>query len=169
MDLIDLPEFGPDDYQQIVDGEFDPFGTDHLCITWRDKSGHVGMMEEGRLIAHAGWVPVQVRESTGQILNALGFGGVMVHRDHRGRGVGQTLVSGAMDKMRQLDVSIAMLFCRTVRLAFYERLGWLLVGGTVTADQPDGLLVMPLETCWTPLVVGAGPPQGDLHVEGLPF
>jgi len=169
MDLIDLPEFGPDRRQLIVDGESDPYGTDHLGIIWRDKTGHVGIVEEGRLIAHAGWVSVQVREATGQILNALGFGGVMVHRDYRGRGVGQTLVSGAMEQMRQLNESIAMLFCRTVRLPFYERLGWRSVGGTVTADQPDGLLVMPLETCWTPLTAGAGPPRADLHVEGLPF
>jgi len=169
MELIDLPEFGPDRYQQIVDGESDPFGTDYLSIVWRDKSGHVGITAEGRLIAHAGWVSVQVRGATGQILNALGFGGVMVHRDYRGRGVGRNLVSGAMEKMRELDESIAILFCRPVRLAFYERLGWLSVGGTVTADQPDGLLVMPLETCWTPLVTGAQLPEKDLHIEGLPF
>ena len=167
--LIDLPNFGPDDYAQIVDGEVDLFGTDHLGIEWRDKSGHVGLTEEGRLIGHAGWVPVQVRGTTGQVTDVWGLGGVMVHRDYRGGGAGCQVVSGAMERMVELGGSIGMLFCRPPRLRFYERLGWFRLANAVTADQATGTITMPLVTCWTPLVEGAALPASDLHVEGLPF
>jgi predicted N-acetyltransferase YhbS len=167
--LIDLPDFGPDDFERIVDGETDPFGTEHLGIVWRDKSGHVGLTMESRLIGHAGWVPVQVQGPTGQIVNVLGLGGVMLHRDFRGNGAGRQVVVGAMKRMADLGGSIGMLFCRSERLPFYERIGWLHIEKTVTADQPTGLITMPLNTCWTPLVEGALLPPTDLHVEGLPF
>jgi predicted N-acetyltransferase YhbS len=169
MKLIDLPDFGLDDQEQIVDGEADPYDSDHLGIVWRDKSGHVGLTEEDRLIAHAGWVPIQVQGTTGQVVDVLGLGGVMVHRDFRGKGAGRQVVLGAMTRMVEVGGSIGMLFCGSHRLSFYERIGWFQIDKTVTADQPTGLITMPLVTCWTPLIDGAIPPATNLHIEGLPF
>ena len=169
MQLVDLGDCGPGDFAEIVDGETDPYGTDHLGIVWRDKSGHIGLSEEGRLIGHAGWVPVQVQGTNGQVVDVLGLGGVMVHREFRGKGAGRQVVLGAMRRMVDLGGSIGMLFCRSERLRFYERMGWFPIDKTVTADQPSGLITMPLVTCWTPLVEGALPPATDLRVEGLPF
>jgi predicted N-acetyltransferase YhbS len=169
VELIDLPEFSPADYRQIVGDEPDPFGTDQLGISWRAKSDHVGLMVEGRLIAHAGWVAADMRTESGVTLEVLGLGSVLVHRDRRGRGLGRQLVAGTMEKMRARDVSMAVLFCRTERLPFHRRLGWLPVEADVTVGQPDGTIVMPLLTCWVPLVEGAVMPAGDLQVEGLPF
>jgi hypothetical protein len=94
---------------------------------------------------------------------------VLVQRDRRGRGLGGLLVAGTMEKMRSRDVALAALFCRTERLPFYQRLGWLPIDTDVTVGQPDGTLVMPLKTCWVPLIEGAVMPTGDLHVDGLPF
>ena len=66
------------------------------------------------------------------------LGSVLVHRKHRGAGVGRQLVSGAMTKMGELGTPLGMLFCRTPRVSFYESLGWRPVDGTVTVDQrPD--------------------------------
>lgn len=169
VQLVDMPQFGPDDYAEIVDGEPDPFGTDGLGIEWRGKTSHVGLREEGRLVGHAGWVPAKVESMSGATFEVLGLGGVMVHRDRRGNGVGHRLVLGTMDRMRELGDSVAMLFCRDQRLPFYERLGWLPIHGTVTADQTNGMITVPLVTCWTPLVEGAALPDTDLHVVGLPF
>jgi len=169
VELIDLPDFGPDDYALIVDGETDPFATEALGIEWREKTGHVGLTEAGRLIGHAAWVPVRVQTTTGQSVEVLGLGGVILHRDYRGNGAGRQVVSGAMTRMAALGGSIGMLFCLPERLRFYEGLGWYSIDRAVTADQPAGSIRMPMVTCWTPLVDGATLPATDLHVEGLPF
>ncbi len=169
MDLIDLLEFGADDYAQIQDGESDPFGTDHLGISWREKPAHLGLVDDGRLIAHAGWVPTRARTITGTPIEAVGLGSVLVHRKHRGAGVGRQLVSGAMTRMRELNKPLGLLFCRTQRVRFYESLGWRPIEGEVTVDQPAGPMVMPLVTCWTPLTEEVSLADEDLRVEGLPF
>jgi GNAT superfamily N-acetyltransferase len=169
VELVDLPDFGVHDYADIEDGEKDPFGTDRLGIFWLEKENHLGLTEAGRLIGHAGWVPSRARAATGELIEVVGLGGVLMHRTHRGSGVGRQLVSGAMTRMRDLDRPLGMLFCRTERVRFYEGLGWHRVHGQVTVDQPSGPMVMPLVTCWTALTSGAAPPETDLHVEGLPF
>ena len=169
VELIDLPDFGPDDFAQITAGASDPFGTDHLGIVWQEKTDHVGLIDEGQLIGHAGWIASRVRAADGQVVEVLGLGGVMIHGDRRGRGVGGVLVRGTMEKMRASGGSLAMLFCRPERLSFYGRLGWLPIRDEVTVEQPDGTIVMPLCTCWTALVEGESMPAGGLHLEGLPF
>ena len=168
MELTDLPDFGPDDFALIEDGEVDPYGTDHLGITWREKTGHVGLMESGRLIAHAGWVPVRTRVAV-EAVEAVGLGSVLVHRDHRGQGIGGQLVAGAMARMGALGSPIGLLFCRTQRVPFYRRLGWEVLPHGATADQPSGRVTMPLVTCWTRFVDSPSPPAVELEIEGLPF
>ncbi len=169
VELIDLPEFGPDDFDLVTGGEPDPFGTDHLGIEWLDKSDHLGLMDGGRLIGHAGWVASTVRTADGWEGAVLGLGGVMMHPDYRGHGVGAQLVEGAMARMRSGGPRLGILFCRPERLAFYGRLGWIPVTSEVTVDQPTGTIVMPLRTCWSALEEGASLPAGDLRVVGLPF
>ncbi len=168
VEVIDRPEYGPDDLARVTGGQSDPFGTDHLGIVWRDKSEHVALIDDGRLIGCAGWVASEVRVA-GQDVEVLGLGGVIVHPAHRGRGIGAQLVGGAMRRMRSSGCSLAMLFCRPERLAFYGRLGWVPVEDEVTVEQPRGLIVMPLRTCWTPLTAGGALPEGSLRLNGLPF
>ena len=169
VELVDLPEFGPDEAARIAGGEPDPFGTDHLGIVWQEKTDHVGLIDDGHLIGYAGWTARQVSTADGQVVEVLGLGGVMVQSERRGSGVGGELVLGAMQRMRAAGGVLAMLFCRAERLAFYERLGWIPIRDDVTVEQPGGGIVMPLHTCWTPLVEGATMPAGELGVEGLPF
>ena len=52
MDLIDLPAFGPDRYQQTVDGESDPFGTDHLGVVWSSCGPGQGHRQALRRLAN---------------------------------------------------------------------------------------------------------------------
>ncbi len=169
MELIDLPGFGPDDFARIVDGETDPFATADLGIVWREKTGHVGLTDAGRLIGHAAWVPAGVETTTGQTIDVLGLGGVILHRDYRGHGAGRQVVLGAMTKMAELGGTLGMLFCLPARLRFYEGMGWLPIDQAVSADQSTGSIVVPMVACWTPLVDGASLPATDLHVRGLPF
>lgn len=169
MEVIELADFGPTEYGQIIDGEKDPYGTDHLGMEWREKSGHVALVEEGRVIAHAGWVPADLRAASGERLRVVGLGGVMVHRAHRGQGLGHRLVAAAMERMGRLGLPVGMLFCRTERVPFYQSLGWQPHEEPVTADQPSGPVEVPLVTCWTPLVDGGSLPNSAWHVQGLPF
>ncbi len=169
MELLEPARFGPVEYGQIIDGEEDPYGTEHLGMEWREKSAHLVLVEQGRVVGHAGWVPADLVAASGERLGIVGLGGVMVHRRHRGNGLGNGLVTAAMDRMRRLGRPVGMLFCRDRRVPFYERLGWRPVGSEVTADQPTGPVSMPLVTCWTPLAEGAALPASDLHIEGLPF
>lgn len=169
MDLIELDDFSPEQYDEIVDGEADPYGTDDLAIEWKPKTGHVALVDDGRIIAHAGWVPAELRAATGEEIPIVGLGGVMVHRDRRGSGLGGPLVTAAVERMARVGPPVGVLFCRTQRLDFYRRLGWQPLGGPITADQPSGSVVMPMVTCWTALAEGATVPDVALHVEGLPF
>jgi GNAT superfamily N-acetyltransferase len=169
MELVDLPDFGPDEYDEIVDGEEDPFGTEHLGIEWCPKDCHVGLEDDGRLVAHAGWLTTDARMANGELIEVLGLGGVMLHRRYRGSGVGRLVVTGAMDRMRRQSAVIAMLFCRPERLRFYGDLGWFPITEPVTVGQPGGSIVMPLRTCWLPLTQGTILPVGAIEFPGLPF
>jgi aminoglycoside 2'-N-acetyltransferase I len=168
VELIDLPDFGPDDFAKIVDGETDPFATEDLGIVWRDKTGHVGLTDAGRVIGHAGWVPVRVK-TTREAIDVLGLGGVILHRDYRGAAAGRQVVLGAMSRMADVGPSIGLLFCLPQRVRFYRDMGWFPVDRAVTADQSTGTITMPMVTAWTPLAEGATLPDTDLHIAGLPF
>lgn len=169
IQCVDLPEFTSADYAGIIDGEPDPFETEPLGITWGEKTHHTGVLVEGRLVAHAGWVASMVTSSTGESLEVCGLGGVIVHRDHRGSGIGHRLVTWTTARMQEEGRTVALLFCLPDRLSLYEGLGWRSVSDRVTVGQPDGMLEMPLRTCWIPLAEGATIPSGDLTVVGLPF
>lgn len=85
---------------EIIDGGPEPSGIGELDLVWRDKVGHVGLRDRGRLVAHAGGLPSQLRVRDQRVL-AVGLGGVLVHRSLRGRGVGARVVRGAIYRMRQ--------------------------------------------------------------------
>lgn len=169
MELIDLPHFGPEEADQVAGGQVDPYGTDHLGIEWQPKTEPVVLVDQDRLVGHAGWVPSRVVTARGEEKEILGLGGVMVHPDYRGHGLGAGLVGGAMERMSSNGGSLAVLFCRTERLAFYGRLDWVHAPGPVTVGQREGPILMPLHTCWTPLTGGVELPDGALRFDGLPF
>ncbi|MHB1519154.1 MAG: GNAT family N-acetyltransferase [Acidimicrobiales bacterium] len=167
--MVQRDDFDEDDLLRIVDGELDPFEVDHLDMAWMAKTDHVVLEESGRAIAHAGWVHVEVEPEGHRPVAAIGLGGVLVHHDHRGRGLGRRVVEEAVALMALEERPIALLFCLVDRLALYRRLGWHRQQGEVVVDQPSGPVVMPLETCWLPLFPGASLPDGGLRTPGLPF
>jgi predicted N-acetyltransferase YhbS len=140
------------------------FGT----LVWRDKTGHVGVVADGRLIAHAGWLLVELRIDE-RPLRAVGLGAVLVNRTWRGRGLGTAVVQAAQERMRQMGRPIGLLFCRQGLVPFYETFGWHPVADDVIVDQPDGPVTMPLRTCWLPLQDDAHLPGGRVVVDGFPF
>ncbi len=169
MRVSERPDFSEADFDQIVDGEADPFETEGDEMVWATKTGHVALEEDGRLIAHAGWVLADVLPESGPPVPAVGLGGVLVHRAYRRQGVGTRVVDEAVGRMSELGRPVALLFCRTDRRPFYERLGWRPVSSEVVVFQPKGPEIMPLETCWLPLSADAALPDTRLELPSLPF
>ncbi len=164
-----MDELSEADSAALLDGEIDPYGADDLGITWAEKRHHLLLLDDdGRLVGHAGWIPVEMEAEDGP-LSGVGLGGVLVHRDRRGGGIGTVLVSEAAERMRRLGRPFGFLFCRSVRVPFYERNGWHRTANQVVVDQPSGPLVMPLETCWTAFTPGASLPDSELRLRALPF
>ncbi len=168
VDVTEVPEFSLQDAAVLADGVADPYGTDHLAIIWKPKDHHVVVTEDGRTIAHAGFLPIEV-EADGTRLLGVGLGGVMVHRSLRGRGIGEFLVRETTTRMGSTGRPFGLLFCRDVRLPFYQRMGWRRVEGDVTVDQEGGPIVMPLETCWYSFTPDHEVPVAGLKVLGMPF
>jgi predicted N-acetyltransferase YhbS len=168
MNIAECPSYTARQRDQIADGDDDPSGVHHLGLVWRDKTGHVVAREGNQLIAHAGWVEVELRAGIDTI-PAVGLGGVLVHPRARGCGVGKMIVSAAMTSMRNIGRPIGLLFCVDALVPFYETLGWAHIDDAVEVTQPHGRIPMPLSTCWIPLRDNAALRAGRLSLNGLPF
>jgi GNAT superfamily N-acetyltransferase len=168
MEISEVSTFSLEDAAALAGGEVDPYGTEHLGITWKPGERHVVVIEAGRTIGHAGFLPIEV-EAGGGMAPGVGLGGVMVHSTVRGRGIGELMVRETTARMGATGRPFAMLFCRDVRLPFYERMGWQQVHGEVIVDQENGPMVMPLLTCWYLFTPDLDLPREGLRVLGLPF
>ncbi|GAB2723539.1 hypothetical protein [Kitasatospora kifunensis] len=51
----------------------------------------------------------------------------------------------------------------------YQRLGWRTLEQDVHVEQPEGVVIMPLRTMWTPLRDGANWPAGEVRLLSLPM
>ncbi|WP_309147831.1 GNAT family N-acetyltransferase [Streptomyces sp. NTH33] len=137
-------------------------------LTWLDKEVHFGVRQQGRLVAHAGWV--QVPLSAGAVrLRVAGLGGVAVAPALRGRGLARLVVTAAMKHARGLGMEHGLLFCRPDLVPLYERLGRRVLHDDVLVEQPDGPVRMPLRTMWAPLAEGAEWLAGQARLLSLPM
>ena len=168
MDIWECPSYTGEQRDQILDGDPDPWGVEHLCVVWRDLSGHVVAREGDQLVAHAGWVGVDLRAGN-HVVRAVGLGSVLVRSRARGRGIGKTIVRAAMTSMRRTGRPAGLLFCGDGLVPFYQALGWVQITDPVEVDQPAGKVIMPMSSCWVPLQDDATLPMGPLAVDGLPF
>lgn len=168
MEITEPSIFSAGEAALLSDGVADPYGTDHLAISWAPKNHHVLFSETGRLVAHAGYLLIEV-EADGVRTPGVGLGSVMVQPSLRGQGIGARLVQETTSRMGTVGRPFALLFCRDIRLPFYERMGWRRVGAEVTVEQEHGLLTMPLLTCWFSFDQDCHPPIERLRVLGPPF
>src|SRR5579875_874729 len=101
MVIKECPTYAAQQRNEITDGDEDPSGVHHLGLVWRDKTGHVLAREGDQLVAHAGWVEVDLRVGS-HVIPTVGPGSVVVHPCVRGRGVGKAFVRAAMESMRRI-------------------------------------------------------------------
>jgi predicted N-acetyltransferase YhbS len=171
-ELVELIEFGhltSERRRELEGDEHDPWDAGGLPLFFRPRERHVGIRnDQGRLIAAAGMVTADV-EVAGKRFAVVGLGGVIVNAAYRGRGLAREVVSAAVARAAQAGPEFMLLFCRADRAGLYRRLGFAEVGATVSVEQPDGEVKMPMLTMWRALRPGLSWPKGSVAVRGLPF
>ncbi|MEU4280393.1 GNAT family N-acetyltransferase [Streptomyces tanashiensis] len=166
--VVRLAEYTKTDQTEILGDSTDPFGVADAGLTWLPKKDHFGIRQDGRLVAHAGLLPLPV--SIGGVdTRVMGVGGVAVAPDLRGQGLARAVVSAAVDHARTLGPRYGLLFCRPALVPLYGRLGWRALERDVHVEQPDGPVIMPLRTMWTPLRDDADWPDGEVRLLSRPM
>ncbi|MET8011408.1 GNAT family N-acetyltransferase [Streptomyces sp. NPDC005271] len=163
-----LTRYTKADQGEILGDSPDPFGVDGYGLTWLPKEDHFGVRLEGRLVAHTGLLRLPVSIG-GARTEVVGVGGVAVAPDLRGRGLARLVMTAALDHARTMGPQHGILFCRLPLVSLYQRLGWRVVEGDVQVEQPDGVVVMPLQTMWTPLRDGVTRPPGEVRLLSFPM
>jgi len=176
-DEVDQPEsfeievstsYPPEVKRDLADGDEDPTRTHQYNLSWRPTETHVFISAGGRKMCHVGLVRQTVKVS-GTSLDVAGVGGVLVRSGERGHGYGRaTLEAAAALVAREWKVGFMLLFCREVLRPWYDALGWRRVLGATWAEQPNGAIVLPLESMWKSLN-GARWPDGDVYLHSRPW
>lgn len=170
MELVELDAVTEPYWTELIAGERGPFGPVGETLEWREKERNVGLREpDGRLVAAAGAVLVNVDVTPEASFQVVGLGGLIVTREARGRGHMRALVDALLAIAHAMGPDRAMLFCRPELVAVYQRMGCEEVSDAVWVDQPDGRIEMPMSTMWRPLRDGVRWPSGRVDVRGLPF
>jgi GNAT superfamily N-acetyltransferase len=155
--------------KQVIAGEPEPWGRAGEALRWREKTHNVGLRdEEGDLLALAGLVLAEVRAGDAT-LEVAGIGGVIVTRVARGRGLARALIERLLQIAQELGVQRAMLFCVPANVGLYARFGFQLIEEPVFAQQPGGLVEVPMRAMFKPLTSSARWPVGRVEVLGEPF
>lgn len=170
MDVLELDRITDADWDALIDGEQQPWGSAHAeRLSWRAKTRHLAVRDDrGRILAGAGLVAAEVRAGS-ELLLVAGVGGVIVTRSWRGRGLARLLLERVLQIAPELAPDRAMLFCTEANSSLYARFGFLPIDTPVRAGQPDGVIVVPMRAMWRPLREGLQWPPGEVEVIGEPF
>jgi predicted GNAT family N-acyltransferase len=167
--LVKLDGVTHEDWQRIVAGEREPFGGIGETLVWRDKTHHVGVRDDaGQLVAMAGLVLTDVRVAD-EPMQVAGIGGVIVTKAARGQGLARTMVERLLELAAELGAQRAMLFCLPANMSLYAKLGFQAIDETVSAQQPDGPIAVPMRAMFKVLAGASGWPEGRVELQGEPF
>src|ERR1700722_6982824 len=154
--------------RDLAGGEEDPSRTHDYKLSWRPTETHIFVSAEGRKMCHVGLVR-QIVEVSGVSLDVAGVGGVLVRNGERGHGYGHAAMEAAEEfAAREWKVGFMLLFCREALRSGYDALGWRKVLGATWGEQPNGSIVLPLESMWKSLDGGRWP-DGDVHLRSRPW
>ena len=168
--LVKLDRVAHEDWQRIVAGEREPFGGIGETLVWRDKSHHVGVRDDaGQLVAMAGLVMADVRVADEPPMQVAGIGGVIVTEAARRQGLACMMVERLLEIAAELGAERAMLFCLPKNMSLYAKFGFQPIEQTVSAQQPGGMIAVPMRAMWKPLAGATGWPEGRVELLGEPF
>jgi predicted N-acetyltransferase YhbS len=170
--IVEVFEFGrlTEAYRAELEGdEDDPFDAAGVTLLFRPKDRHVALRDErGRLIASTGILIVDVEVASVRF-PVVGFGGVFVKAEHRGRGLARRIVGEALARSRSLGPEFVLLFCRPSRAGLYRRLEFTEISDPVEVEQPGGYERTTDVTMWRAVKPGAEFPRGAVRLLSLPF
>ena len=145
---------------------FGAAGYEH--ITWLPKTTHILLSVKEQLVSHIGLVKETVVVN-GQTIRVAGVGGVVTIGQAHGKGYGSQAMRYAADYFRrEMDITFGMLFCFDRLLPFYKQLGWQQITDPVTVGQPQGTIVIPVNTLVLPCSEQAWP-AGAVTTESYPW
>jgi Nodulation protein A (NodA) len=154
--------------RDLAGGEEDPSRTHGYKLSWRPTETHIFVSADGVKMCHVGLVR-QTVEVSGTSLEVAGAGGVLVRSGERGHGYGRVTLEVAESFVtREWKIGFMLLFCREVLRPWYDALGWRRVLGATWAEQPNGSVVLPLESMWKSLS-DARWPDGDVYLRSRPW
>lgn len=169
MQIVEFGRLREEQRAELEGDEDDPFDDAGSIVHYQPKERHVGIQDDrGRLVASTGMLVVEV-EVRDRRFPVVGFGGVIVRADHRGRGLGREVVRAALAKARTLGPAFGLLFCHEDRTGLYQKLGFAEIVSEVIVKQPDGYAPTPDRTMWQALHSRATWPDGAVIVHDLPF
>jgi predicted N-acetyltransferase YhbS len=166
-------EFGllTDELRAELEGdEPDPWDAARVPpMEWRPKERHVGLRDEhGRLVANAGLLVVEV-EVAGERFPVVGLGGVIVKREHRGKGLSIDVLEATLARATAMGPDFLVLFCHDDRMGLYRRFGFDEIRDEVLVDSSGGQIPMPMRAMWRAVRPGATWPEGPVAVQSRPF
>jgi GNAT superfamily N-acetyltransferase len=145
-DIRRVRQLSPEELHQLWGWGNDIFGTAHLNLTYRPRTGdevHFVLYAESGPVSHAGVLKHSARANGRPVLIG-GIGGVMTIPSAQRRGHAAMLVQHATNFLRdEWQVDFALLFCVDRMRAYYERLGWRKVECEVLIEQPAGKVPSP--------------------------
>lgn len=172
VEVIELGRLSDEQTAVLVAEEHDPWHAAEFGLEWLPKEHHIAVCDnDGRLLAAAGLVVVDVQFGSEPPVPVVGLGGVIVTASHRGRGLGRQVISEALTRAEAMGPEFALLFCLTGLAGLYRRFDFAEVPGRVLFDQPSGVVEIPAGgvAMWRPLRPGARLPDERVRVIGLPF
>jgi predicted GNAT family N-acyltransferase len=171
MEVLELGPLTEHDWDNVLDGEREPFGPEGARLKWRPKDRHVVLRApDGGIVAVAGALVAEVTVEAAGRFEVVGIGSVIVTRRLRGTGLMLLVFEPLLRLAERMGPDRAMLFCRSELVALYRRFAFTVITGPVRADQPDGQIEMPQVAMWRPLHEGVSEwPPGRVDVLGQPF
>lgn len=154
-------------YQAELDHLFKvQFG--HTLYQWAPPQWHVLTCFDAALASYLR-VFKRTISAGGQMLRVSGVGGVMTLPEWRQRGLASLALRRAAEFMRdELHVEFALLLCRDELAPVYAKLGWEIVAGPTTFEQPSGRATYPRQTMVLRYTARAWP-SGPIDLCGLPW
>jgi predicted N-acetyltransferase YhbS len=169
VEVVELEKVTDEDWQQVIAGEPEPWGSVGEGLRWRAKTRNLGLRDEaGKLVALAGSVLAEVQVADVSF-KVVGIGGVIVTHADRGRGLARVLIERVLQSADELGAERAMLFCSPANVGLYAKFGFQLIREPVFARQPSGTVEMPLCAMWKPLTSAADWPEGRVELREEPF
>jgi predicted GNAT family N-acyltransferase len=170
VDVVEFGRLSSTQRAELEGDEVDPFDASGMVLHWRAKDRHVALRDaDGRLMASAGLLVVDIQVGDESVIPVVGIGGVIVSAPHRGRGLASRVIVEALRCAETMGPAIAILFCHPDRAGLYQRHGFLEIARPVFVHQPSGFVEMPQLAMWRLIRAGATLPPGRVRLLSAPF